>query len=438
MDYRDCIRGFKRLLASSFLSSSATYFLSNLAAASLTLLLLPVLTRYLSTSEYGEVAIFQALLIGLSSFIGISAQGAASVKYYEDDFNARDYAIFIGNCFLILGGTIFLSFGLAIVFLSPLSEVLSLAPEWIFLGVIASGCSFIVMIRMGQWQIRKQAKNYGLFQISQSFINIVLSLLLVIGFSAGANGRILALILSPLLFSVLAFYLLKKDKLIEIALKPKDLFQICSFGIPLIPHSVGYFLLSSADRFVINDRFGLAEVGIYMVAVQLVAVMGLLFDAINNAYVPWLFEKLKRNIFSEKKEIVRLTYTYFMMLIFIVTLAFLIGPLLLTWIAGEKYQAAGELVGWLALGQAFSGMYLMVTNYIFFSGRTGLLSLSTLTSGLINISLLILLTSYFDLKGAAIAYSIAMGFKFIFTWYIAHLQYPMPWFSFGQPTESVK
>ena len=393
-------------------------------------MLLPVLTRYLSTAEYGEVAIFQTLLIGLSSFVGISAQGAASVKYYEDASTYRSYQSFIGSCFLVVVGTVFLTLALTSLFLKPLSEGLSLAPIWIILGVIASGCSFVVLMRMGQWQIRKQAKSYGLFQISQSAINVLLSLLLVVGFSEGAAGRILALSLTPLLYAIAAFYLLKKDNLIEISWRPKYLVEICAFGIPLIPHSMGYFLLSSADRFVINDRFGLADVGIYMVAVQLVSVMGLLFDAINNAFVPWLYERLKRNISSEKKEIVRWTYGYCLILICLVFLAFSIGPLLLTWIAGEKYKAAGQLVGWLALGQVLHGMYLMVTNYIFFSKRTGLLSLSTISAGLINIGLLILLTSYMGLIGAAIAYAIAMGVKFICTWYIANLRHPMPWFDF--------
>lgn len=421
-----CSKFFKNPL----FSGSAIYLFSNLAAAAFPFLLLPVLTRYLSTAEYGEVAIFQTLLIGLSSFVGISAQGAASVKYYEDDSTSRGYQSFIGSCFFILGATIFLSLALTFLFLNPLSHSLSLAPKWIILGVITSGFSFVVLMRMSQWQIKNQAKSYGIFQISQSAINVLLSLLLVVVFSEGATGRILALSLTPLLYAIAAFYLLKKDNLIELTWRPKYLVEICAFGIPLIPHSVGYFLLSTADRFVINDRFGLADVGIYMVAVQLVSVMGLLFDAINNAFVPWLYERLKRNISSEKKEIVRWTYRYCLVLISLVFLAFLIGPLLLTWIAGEKYQAAGQLVGWLALGQALHGMYLMVTNYIFFSKRTGLLSLSTISAGLINIGLLILLTSYLGLKGAAISYAMAMGVKFICTWYIAHLRHPMPWFNF--------
>jgi O-antigen/teichoic acid export membrane protein len=193
-------------------------------------------------------------------------------------------------------------------------------------------------------------------------------------------------------------------------------------------------MLSSIDRLVIESKLGLSQVGFYVVAVQLVAVMGLMLDSINNAYVPWLFEKLKRDNITEKRQIVRYTYIYCFILLLIAALSFLIGPIILQLMIGEQYEIAGELVGWLALGQAFNGMYLMVTNYIFFSRRTGLLSLATITSGIVNFSLLLTLTSLFGLKGAAISFATSMAFKFLLTWFIANLRHPMPWFNFSEST----
>lgn len=279
-------------------------------------------------------------------------------------------------------------------------------------------------------QVRKQAKNYGVFQVSQSLINMLLSLLLVVYFLQGAAGRIWVLNLMPLVYAVIALFLLHKDDLLGFAWRPAYLREIFAFGVPLIPHAVGYFLLSSVDRFVINDKLGLAQVGIYMVAVQLVFAMGLVFDAINNAYVPWLFERLKRNQTEEKKQIVRWTYAYSIILIGIVALAVVSGPALLILIAGEKYSEAANGIGWLALGQALHGMYMMVTNYIFYSKRTGLLWLSTMTAGLVNVGLLMVLVSFMGLKGAAIAFAISMGIKFLLTWYVAQLRHPMAWFDF--------
>ena len=420
----------KRVINSSLLSGSAVYLFSNILAAAIPFALLPILTRYLTPAEYGQVAIFQTLLIGLGAFVGLSVQGAAGRKFYDTHLSKLELKYFIGNCFLVLLVTTGLVFLSAVVFRRALSDWLAIETQWLLVSVVVSSATFVVAMRMGQWQVRKQAKRYGTFQVSQSLINMFLSLLLVVYFLQGATGRIWVLSMVPLVYAVIALFFLYRDELLGFAWRPGYLREILAFGVPLIPHSAGLFLLSSVDRFVINDKLGLAQVGIYMVAVQLVSAMGLVFDAINNAYVPWLFERLKRDQIEEKKQIVRWTYAYCIALLGVVALAFVIGPPLLILIAGEKYSAASGVIGWLALGQAFNGMYLMVTNYIFYSKRTGLLSLSTITAGLINVGLLLLLISLMGLKGAAIAFASSMAIKFLLTWFVANLRHPMPWFDF--------
>lgn len=412
------------------LSDSATYLFSNVLAAAIPFLLLPILTRYLTPSEYGEIAVFQTLLAGLGALIGFSAQGAAGIKYYDDKLPQTEFRYFMGNCLLVLVLSTALVLLGAVIFGQSLSEWLAIKTRWVFLSVFVSSASFVTTMLMGQWQVRKQARNYGIFQVSQSLFNMLLSVLLVVHFSQGAAGRIWVLSVTPVAYAVMALFILYRVNLVAFAWRPKYFREILAFGVPLIPHSAGAFLLGSVDRLVINDKLGLAQVGVYMVAVQLTAAMGLVFDAINNAYVPWLFERLKRNRMDEKLQIVRWTYAYCTSLLGVAALAFLVGPSLLILIAGEKYSAATDVIGWLALGQAFNGMYFMVTNYIFYSKRTGLLSLSTVTSGLINVGLLVILISFMGLKGAAVAFAISMTIKFLLTWRIAHLRHPMPWFSF--------
>jgi O-antigen/teichoic acid export membrane protein len=199
------------------------------------------------------------------------------------------------------------------------------------------------------------------------------------------------------------------------------------FGVPLVPHIAGIFLVSSLDRFVINAELGLAAAGIYMVAVQLASAMGLLFDAVNSAYVPWLYERLRRDRPEEKIQIVRYTYTWFAVILFIAGAFSLVGPWLVVAVAGPQYAEAGRMIGWLALGQGFGGMYLMVTNYVFYSKRTALLAVATITSGVANIVLLYVFIHIFGLKGAAIAFACAMALRFLLTWCVAHHRHPMPW-----------
>ena len=406
------------------------YLFSNILAAAIPLALLPILTRYLTTAEYGQVAIFQTWVAGLGAFVGLNVNGAASRKFYDSDLSKEELKYFIGNCFLVFFVSTVIMFLIALIFKEALAQWLALDIRWLLFGVIVSSAMFVISMRMGQWQVRKQAKSYGAFQVSQSLLNMLFSLLVVVYFLQGAAGRIGVLIGIPFIFSVIALLLLFKDGLLGFAWRPAHLREILLFGVPLIPHSAGLFLLSSVDRFVINTELGLAQVGVYMVAVQLVSAMGMVFGAINNAYVPWLFERLKRNQAEEKKIIVKMTYVYCLALLGVAALWFIIGPPMLIWVAGEKYSAATEVIGWLALGQIFDGMYLVVTNYIFYSKRTGFLSVATITSGMVNVGLLMLFISLMGLKGAAIAFAVSMALKFLLTWFVAQLRHPMPWFDF--------
>lgn len=421
----------KSVRGNTLLAGSAVYLLSNILNAIIPFALLPILTRYLSPEEYGQVAMFQTLLGMLIAFIGLSMAGAAGRKFYDGHLGKDDLAEFIGACLQILLITSFMSLIVFVVFNKHLSEWLGLDSKWILLAVLVTAANVVIQLRLGQWQVRKQAFKYGVLQISRSLLDFVLSLGLVVVLLQGAEGRISAQIVAAGIFAMVALWLLKRGNLLKFfSWRPDYIREALRFGVPLIPHVGGAFLLVSVDRFVINSELGLAQTGIYMVAVQFAAALSLLFDAVNKAYVPWLFERLKRDQEHEKRQIVRYTYGWYVLILCGAALAFIVGPWLVTFVAGEEYARAGDVIGWLALGHVFSGMYLMVTNYIFYSKRTGLLSLVTIVSGLINVALLFVLVSRYGLEGAAYSFSIAMATRFLLTWLVAQKRHPMPWFSF--------
>ena len=413
----------------SLFKGASIYLVSNLLNAIIPFLLLPILTRYLSPAEYGQIAMFQTLLAGISTFIGLNTIGAANRKFYDNDLDKTVLKQFNGCCIQILIVSSIIAFVGIFLFKDQLSEFLAIPTSWVLAVVIISVFSFITTMRLGQWQIRSQAKWFGILQVSSSLMNMLLSLLFVIILTKGAQGRIDAQIITAIVAAIISFIWLYKDKLLQIKIwKPQQIKEALSFGVPLIPHHVGFFLISAVDRFVINQKLGLSDAGIYMVAVQLSSAMAILFDAVNKAYIPWLFERLKRDKHEEKKQIVKYTYLFFIITLLVAGLAFIIGPLFINLITGDKYIEAGKVIGLLCLGQAFGGMYLMVTNYIFFSKKTGMLALVTISTGLINILLLFKFVEYFGLMGAAASFAICKFIQFIITWVVASFKVTMPWF----------
>lgn len=373
---------------------------------------------------------FQTLVSGLAAFIGLNAVGAANRKYYDDDNSYQELSQYNGVCIQILLGSSMFMLVLLMIYKNRLTDFLSIPASWIFNGLLFCALSFLINLRLGQWQVRGEAFKFSALQITNSLFNMGLSLLLVVVWHQGSQGRVDAQVIAAILSASAAIYLLAKDKLVSIFCWRPDYFkQALQFGIPLIPHVFGFFLLSAVDRFVINQKLGLSQAGIYMVAVQLSMALNIVFDAINKAYVPWLFDVLKRDVLAEKRKVIKYTYFYFLLLLLLLApIPFLIGPWALVLIAGEEYRAAGQVIGLLCLGQIFGGMYLMVTNYIFYTKKTIHLSFVTVFSGVINIALLLLLVKNMGIIGSGLAFVLSKAVQFSLTWVLSYRTVNMPWF----------
>jgi len=155
------------------------YTFSSILSAAIPFLLLPILTRYLSPEQYGQIAMFSLFTTALAAVIGLSVHGAANRRFFDEDTTSIALARFNGNCFFILLASTSLALFCLVFTDSFLASYLGIPSIWIYLGLLNVFCSFILNIRLGQWQIRGKAKLYGFLQVTNSFIVLLFSLSLV-------------------------------------------------------------------------------------------------------------------------------------------------------------------------------------------------------------------------------------------------------------------
>lgn len=65
------------------------------------------------------------------------------------------------------------------------------------------------------------------------------------------------------------------------------------FNITLVPYLLSTSILNQADRIMINSMVGAAEAAIYSVAYSVAMLMQLLNNAVSDAFIPWMYRRLK-------------------------------------------------------------------------------------------------------------------------------------------------
>jgi O-antigen/teichoic acid export membrane protein len=361
-------------------------------------------------------------------FCSLNIHASANRKYFDSFSNGDDLSSFIFNSLLIVLLSSVFVFILVYIFDDFIVEMLGISSDFVFLGVLVSSISVCIQLRLGQWQVSGKPVYFGVFLIAQSIVNLGLSLFFVISLNWGLEGRIVGISIAVTSFSLIAFLLLCKDKLITISYNKTQIREALSFGAPLIPHMLGVFLLLTIDRALINAKLGPDVTGLYMVAFQISLAASILLDSVNKAFSPWLYSLLSKPTYESKILIVKVTYFLYLLIFVGVLVSWVISKPIIELLVGEEFWEASELVPVLIGAQGIRGAYLFVTNYLFYSKKTTTLAFITIFTGCINLVLLMIMIDKFGAIGAAYSLLISMTLQWIITWYLANNAVRLPWF----------
>ncbi|WBO93055.1 oligosaccharide flippase family protein BpsH (plasmid) [Bacillus tropicus] len=412
-------------LSKSLIGSIGVYTITQIINAFIPFVMIPILTRYLNPEEFGMYSMFKITAGLVFSFIGIGINGAITKLYYEKE--KKELAIYVFNSFFLVTIMSLLLFILFEMFSSYTSSISSIPASWLWTVIFASYGKVLFQVTLVIFQMEKKPISFGAFQLIQTATNFLLNMIFVVSLSLNWKGALLAEVSSFFVFSLIGIYILRKSHWLHIKLDKSDIKHSIKFGIPIIPHVIGMYIITVSDRFLVSNMIGLQETGIYTVGSQIAMIIMILQESFNKAWVPWLFSNLKKDKLILKKRIVKITYLYYVVILVGVIILSMISPLVVTWFAGFKYQGADKYIFWLALGYAFNGMYKMVTNYIFYVGKTYYLSIVTAITALINLGLSYLLILLNGAIGAAQATAISYFISFILTFYLSNKVYKMPW-----------
>ena len=415
-----------KLIQSRFFKNASIYTVSDILNKLVPFVLLPVLTRYLTPSDYGIISMFSVFTSILGVFISLEMHGVISVKFFK--ISKEELKIYIANVLLIVSVTTMIVLLTILIFHSYFSKLLELPLEWLIIGIFVTLMTLFTTINLILWQSELKPIPLGIYQISQTIFNLTLSLVLIVGLGMGLEGRLIAISAASILFGFLSFSLLFKRNYVKLKLNKPYINDALKFGIPLLPHALSTWVRTGIDRVFLTMLVSTTATGLYTVGFQIASVIMVLATAFNKAYSPFLFEKLNGITINQKKNLVKYTYLYFLILLLLASFIGWATPYLFSFFLGKDYSESQKYVLWFAFGFAFYGMYSMMFNYILYTQKTIYLSYITFSIGLLHVGLSYLFITYYGTIGAVQASTIISLITFISVWWLSNKLFPMPWF----------
>ena len=408
------------------LKVAGIYISANMISAAIPFLLLPLLTNYLTPAEYGIVTMFQILTNGILPLVGFSGDSAINRQYFDKE--SSDFPNYVTNALYIL---IVSSIAVYVLFIfsGSLIEKYSEFPKnWLWAVLLFAVGQKITEILLIIWRVQNKAIEYGIFRIIRTGLDMGLSIYFIIVFKRSWEGRIEGQLIAILFFALLALFYLYRGNYIKHGFNKLYVKSILKFGIPLIPHGLGAIIITYSDRIFITNMIGINEMGLYSVGFQIAMIMGLTQNSFNQAWQPWLYEKLKKDLPEDKVRIVKFTYIYFVVILIVAAAITMIAPYIVHFMTSKEYSGAVPFIGWITFGFAFNGMYKMVVNYLFFLRKTFMLGMITLFTAITNIILNYYLIKINGSIGAAQSTAISFFIQFVVVWYISSKYIKMNWF----------
>lgn len=378
-------------------------------------LLLPIYTRVLSPREYGALA----LLLVFEAFLKIVNRwglDAAFLRLYYEESNAEQRKALAGT---IAGFIAIVNGALAAVLLilaDPINRALfdSIEFIWPYRLLIVNGVlSTFLFLPFTLLRIQERARQFAALNFSLSFVTIVLRL--------GVFGILFADVVMTVVMLIALSGMLRS--MISWQLSLPQLREAMRYGFPYVPHGVLTHVMGMGDRFILGMYMPLRDVGLYLIAGSVAALIKYFPVAFDVAWTPLAYDSMQRRdapvLFARMA-----TYAFAVLVALLVALSGLAPPLM-DLVLPAEYHDVGPLVPILAL--AIQTVRSVPGTSLNIAKKTSVYPTVTAAGAIISTSAYFALIPRFGMYGAAGALLISQILTTALMIYLAQRVYRIPY-----------
>lgn len=365
--------------------------------------LLPLYTAYLTPADYGITGVVGSVSSLLAIFVSLGVSAAGSRFYYKykgDPVYARKLygtiicAILVTTLFF---GTLFIAAHKWIV--DPIVGEIDFYPN-VLLGLLNVLVTPLYSLYQSYLQTIQKGIKFGINAILYFLLDIGLTIALVVYWKMGATGVLTAHLVTSVVFFIHTFFSFVRHQ--KLGFEKGILKEIYKYSLPLLPHSLANWSNGTIDKLLVNDIRSTEDAGLYNLGRQYTGVTNTISVAINNAYVPWFYDKandIKNNLASIRRMSEMITYAVCFISIVMSLLAKEVLDLM---ISNPAYDGVWKVVPFLICGVIFNSIYFFYVNVLFLKD-TSMIFTITISTIFINVGLNVWLIPIFGYIGCGLA-----------------------------------
>ena len=408
----------------TFFRNNLIFTAGNVFTRGITILLLPIYSRYLSPEEFGIIDLFMVLaaIVNLTIALEIS-QGIA--RYFKESKNVKEKREYTSSAFWFTILVYLLFFFISFIF----SEKFTLwlleddTKKTIFLlaviAIVTNGIFYFTQNQL-KWQI--QPRDSVIASLSNILTLAFASLYLLFFYGLKVESIFIGQIIGNTFGSIISiFYARKSYGFIFSFVKFK---KMISYSSPLVLSGIGVFIAIYIDRIAIKDLLGFEELGIYGVAYRFAAVAGLLMIGFQQSLTPLIFENYKKK--KTPKDISEIFNIFVIFALIIVATSILFAKELVILFTTKTFYNSADLITLLVITIFFSNMYIFAPG-ISIAKKTKLIPIISISIAIINYILNYTLIPIYGIKGAAYATLISSLSTFLIYLFFSNKYYPLPY-----------
>lgn len=383
----------QHLFHNESLRNGAFFTLFSFINKGINFVLLILLARYISPTEYGYWSLFGTIVMFMGYFIAMTTQGYLSVSYFQEGANGvkKTFSCIIFTSLIVASLMALLAFLLP----SSLMQSLGFPCRYLYLAIGVTFFTLYTNICLDLFRIQKNIRKYGIFSCGSAILILGLSIFFVKFMLMGWIGCVLAQLICVSLFGAIGLGII--FRMGGFALPNTSHWKIMlAWGIPLIPHLATNFIQQGCDRYIINYHYNIEQVGFFSFAYSLAAAIMMIGSGFNDANSVNIFEILgnkdlkpenKISLLKKQKKKIFLVYLFCSVVVTVLCVALV--PIFL-----PQYTPSINYFALLAIFAFLQCIYFLYTNYLFFFKQTKKLMYITFSFAILHFLISLIFTQY--------------------------------------------